>query len=173
MAVSRSRRSTSGIVFIIAGALVLLSLLVPLLGLSAPWLFVLAEVALAVAFIILAVGAVNSTLAKVALIAAAVGWAILAVFGLGLGLPLTLLTIAGIVAAIGGLIGAILLYVGKEVTNASAIIFIIAMILGALFLFALIGTLALGTLGTVVVVLFGAALIATGYYFTRKGRGRR
>ena len=171
MAVSRSRRSTSGIVFIIAGALVLLSLLVPLLGFSAPWLFALAELAIAVGLIILAVGAVNSTLAKIALIAGGVGWAILAINSLGLALPGALLTIAAIVAALGGLIGAIVLYVGKEITNTSAIIFIIATILGALLLLAPFA--ALGLLTTVIIVLFGVALIATGYYFTRKERGRR
>jgi hypothetical protein len=73
-AVSTSRRSTAGIVFIIAGALLAIAILLPLLGgPSVAWLGAIAYLAIAVAFAILGIGAVNSTLAKVLLIATAVG----------------------------------------------------------------------------------------------------
>lgn len=171
-AISRSRRSTSGIALIVAGALFILAVLLPLAGLSLPWLVLLAAAAMVVALVILAVGAVNNTVAKIALFAAAVGWALLAISGLGIALPAVLLTLAAVVAAIGGLVGAIVLYVGKEITNRAAILFVVATALAVLYLLNVIGTLALGALGTVVVVLFGAALIVAGVFF-RRTEGRR
>ena len=49
---------------------------------------------------ILALGAVNSTVTKVALFAAAVGWAVLAIAGLGIARPGALLTIGILIALI-------------------------------------------------------------------------
>lgn len=172
MAVSRSRRSLAGIIFIIAGALFLLTALLPYVGVSFPWLLLLAALAMTVAFAVFAVGAVNSTFSKVLLIIAAVGWAILALSTL-VALPGALVVLGAIAAGVAGLIAAILLYAGKEVTNVSAVLFIVATALGLLYLLAAVGTLGLGSLATIVVVLFGVALIASGYYFTRKERGRR
>lgn len=173
-AISISRRAAAGIAFIVAGALLLLAVILPLLTVNLSFLTPIAYAVLAVGFVILAVGAVNSTLAKVALFAAAVGWAILALAGLGLGFPPILITIAAILAGVGGLIAAIVLYVGKEITNTSALVFIVATILGLLLLLPAIGVSALGgTVLTVILVLFALALIATGYYFRQKERGRR
>mgnify|MGYP001366481311 CR=1 FL=1 len=92
-AISRSRRSAAGIALIVAGALVLLAVVLPLAGVALPWLNALAYAALAVALVILALGAVNNTLAKISLFVGAVGFAILAIAGLGLALPGILLTI--------------------------------------------------------------------------------
>jgi hypothetical protein len=173
-AASTSRRATAGIVFIIGGALLALAILLPLLGVSGvPWLVALAYIAIAVAFGILGIGAVNSTLAKITLIAAAVGWLLLGVDKLGLSLPGVLLTIAALVAGVAGLIAAIVLYVGKEVRNLPAIIFIVATALGLLYLLPAIGVGGLGALGTVIAVLFAAALIVSGVLFYQKERRRR
>ena len=172
-AVSVSRRSTAGIVFIVAGVLLALAVILPLVGVTVGgWLTAIAYLAIAVAFAILGVGAVNSTLAKITLIAAAVGWALLGIAAFGLGLPSVLLTIAALVAGVGGLIAAIVLYVGKEVRNLPAIIFIITTVLGLLFLLPAIGV-ALGGLNTLIAVLFAAGLIVTGVLFYQKERGGR
>jgi hypothetical protein len=168
--VSVSRRSASGIALIIAGALVVLAAVLPLLSVSVPWLIVLAYAAIAVALGILGFGAVNNTVAKVSLIASAVGWALLALVGLGIALPAVLVTIAAIVAGVGMLIGAIVLYVGKEITNMAALAFIVAGALGLIYLLGTVmGAFSLGTLAVVVVVLFGVALIVTGVLFRRVG----
>ena len=171
-AISRSRRSTAGIALIVAGALFLLAILLPLVGVALPWLVLLADAAMVVALVILALGAVNNTVAKIALFAGAVGWAILALTGLGIALPAVLVTLAAVVAGVGGLVGAIVLYVGKEITNRAAVIFVVAMALGLLYLLGAAGTFSLGTLGTVVAVAFGAALIVAGVFF-RRTEGRR
>jgi hypothetical protein len=170
--VSVSRRAVSGIIFIIAGALVVLAAILPLLSVSVSWLGALGYVAIAVALAVLALGGVNSTLTKVLLIAAAVGWLLLALAGLGLAIPAVLITIAAVLAGLGTLIGAIVLYVGKEITNTAALAFIIAAVLGLILLLAApIGVFPLtGNLLLVLQVLFGVALIVTGVIFRRPER---
>ena len=172
--VSVSRRAVSGIIFIVAGALVVLAAILPLLGVAVPWLGALAYIAIAVALAVLGFGAVNSTLAKITLIAAAVGWLLLGIAGLGIALPAVLITIAAIVAGLGTLIAAIVLYVGKEITNMAAVAFIVSgvlalilLLLSPLAVFALDANLAL-----VLAILFGVALIVTGVLF-RRPEGRR
>jgi len=172
-AVSNSRRSLTGIILIIAGALLLLAFILPLLGIAVTWLGGLGYLAIAAALIIFAVGGVNSTLTKVLLIAAGIGWALLGLAAFGLALPGILLTIAALVAGVGTVVAAILLYVGKEVRNTPAILFIITAVLGLLVLLPAFGVAALtGTLYTVIQVAFAIGLIITGYLFTRK-EGRR
>src|SRR6187551_3063812 len=100
-AVSTSRRSLTGIILIIAGALLLLALILPLAGIAVPWLGGLGYIAIAVALIVFAVGGVNARLTQILLIAAGIGWALLGLAGLGLGLPPVLITIAALVAGIG------------------------------------------------------------------------
>lgn len=170
---SNSRRGAAGIALIVAGALFLLAAILPLLGASLPILLTLAQVAMAVGLGILALGAVNSVIAKIALLAAAVGWAILALASLGIiAIPAGIVTFAAIIAAIGGIVGAIVLYTGKEIRNRPAIAFIIAMVLGALYLLGVAGILSLGQLSPFVLILFGAALVVTGVLF-RRTEGRR
>lgn len=171
--VSVSRRAASGIALIVAGALFLLAVLLPLVGVSLGWLLAIAFLVIAVALGILGIGAVNNTVAKVSLVAAAVGWLILAINALGLvALPGVLVTIAALVAGIGGLLAAVVLLVGREIANTSALLFIVATALGLLYLLGLIGTLPLGQVGTVVAFLFGAALVVTGVVFRMPERRR-
>ena len=172
-AVSTSRRSLTGLILIIAGVLLLLAIILPLAGLALPWLGGLGYLAIAVALIVFAIGGVNATLSKILLIAAGVGWALLGLGGLGLALPGVLVTIAALVAGIGTVVAAILLYVGKEIRNTPAILFIITAVLGLLVLLPSFGVAALtGTLYTIIAVAFAVGLIVTGYLFTRK-EGRR
>src|SRR5688572_35324 len=123
-ALSTSRRSMAGIALIVAGALFLLGVILPLLSVSVPWLFAIGFLAMTAAFAILAFGAVNNTIAKIALIAGAVGWLLLALAALTTGIPASFVTVGALLAGIGGLVAAIVLYVGKEITNLSAILFI-------------------------------------------------
>ena len=172
-AVSMSRRSTAGIIFIVAGVLLAFAVILPLVGVAVGgWLLAIAYLAIAVAFAVLGIGAVNSTLTKVLLIAAAVGWLVLALAAFGLGLPAVLITIAALVAGVAGLIAAIVLYVGKEVRNLPAIIFIITTALGLVYLLPRVGV-SIASLATIIAVLFAAGLIITGVLFAQKERGRR
>jgi hypothetical protein len=172
-AVSLSRRALAGIVFVIAGAVLLLALILTLAGVPAasPWLMALGYAGIVVALAILAFGAVNSTLTKVFLIIAAVGWLILALSKVGVDMPALLITIAALMAGVGGLIAAIVLYVGKEVKNTPALVFIVTMVLALLLLLPLVGVSALqGTLVTVIAALFAIGLVISGVLFRQKER---
>lgn len=173
--VSVSRRATSGIALIVAGVLFLVAVLLPLAGISLAWVLGIAFAVVALALGILGLGAVNNTVAKVTLVAAALGWLVLAIDALGLGfaIPGALVTVAALVAGIGALVGAVVILVGREVANGSALAFVIATVLGLGYLLGLIGTLALDRAGTVVAVLFGLALVVTGVLFRMRERRRR
>jgi hypothetical protein len=168
--ISNSRRAGAGIALVVAGALFLLGLLLPYIGISLTWLFPIAYLALGVALIVLALGAVNSTLTKIALFVGAVGWIILALAAFTTFIPAQFVTLAAILAGLGLLIGAILLYVGKEIANTAALVFVIAAILGVFFLLNFMGTFALGNLSPLVTGLFGAALVVAGVLFRRVWR---
>lgn len=171
--VSTSRRASSGIALIVAGALFVLVNLLPLLNVNVPYLLAIGYLVIAVALGILGFGAVNNTVAKVTLIAAAIGWALLGINGLGLALPAILITIAALVAGIGGLIGAVVILVGREVTNTPALVFVIAMVLGLLYLLPAVGVAVLGPFAVWLGLLFGIAMLITGFLFRAPERRRR
>jgi len=173
-AISNSRRAGAGIAFVVAGALILLHYLLALANVTATggWLLFLAYLAIAVGFILLAVGSVANVVARIALIVGGVGWALLAL-GFLVGLPAGVGTIAAIAAAAGGVVGAIVLYTGKEITNRSAVAFIVTTIVAAVILLAGIAGLALGVLGTLLWIVFGVGLVLTGVLFYRVQGSRR
>jgi hypothetical protein len=173
-AISNSRRAAAGIAFVIAGALLLLHYILVLAAVSATgtWLLVLAYLAIAVGFVLLAIGSVANIVARIALIVGAVGWALLAL-GLVAALPAGVGTIAALLAAAGGVVGAIVLYTGKEITNRSAIAFIITTVVAAVILLAGIAAFALGDFGTLLWIVFALGLIATGVLFYRVQGSRR
>ena len=173
-AISNSRRAGAGIAFVVAGALILLHYLLALANVTATggWLLFLAYLAIAVGFILLAVGSVANVVARIALIVGGVGWALLAL-GFLVGLPAGVGTIAAIAAAAGGVVGAIVLYTGKEITNRSAVAFIVTTIVAAIILLAGIAGLALGVLGTLLWIVFGVGLVLTGVLFYRVQGSRR
>ena len=174
-AVTTSRRSVAGIVLVVAGALLLLDFVLGLAGVAAlnPWLKLLAYLAIGVAFLILALASFRGTITRIALIVGAVGWLLLAL-GLVVTLPAVLVTVALVAAALGTLVAAIALYVGKEVTNQSAIAFIVTAIVAAIILFAAVAAASLGDFGTVLAVIFAILLVVTGVLFARTqgSRGR-
>ncbi len=171
-AVSTSRRSLAGIIFIVAGALLALAIILQLLAVAFPYLGALAHLAIAAALIVLAVGAVNSTVAKIALFAGGVGWFLLGILGLGLALPAPVPLIAAVLASLGMLIGAIVVYVGKEVTNTPALAFVITGIVGLIYLLPTMGISALGAISLLIAIVFAAALIITGFLFRQRERRR-
>lgn len=169
---STSRRSAAGFSFIVGGVLILLAVLLGLAAAStlSPWLTVLAYLALAVGFAILAIGSIANVIARIALIVAAIGWLLLALAAGGVGMPGEVTSIAAVLAAVGGVIGAIVLYTGKEITDRSAVAFIVTTIIAAIFL--LVPTIVAG-LGVLLPILLGVGFIITGVLFHWVQRGRR
>lgn len=171
MAVSRSHRSASGIAFAIAGAIILLMLVLNLANVLIGWIPGLAYLALAAGFGILGIGAVNGTVAKVTSIASAIGWVVLALGEFGLPLPGPLVILAGWVAGVCGLLAAVVVYVGKEVTNTPALVFIATT---ALFLLSILGGAEVfpDVVNAVIAVVIGVGLMLTGVLFMRTERSR-
>lgn len=167
-AVSTSRRSIAGIILAIAGALLLLNVILGFANVTAlgHWLGTLANLAIGVAFLILAISSFRNTLARIALVVAAVGFLLLAL-GAVVALPSPLGTLAAVAAAVGTLVAAIVLYIGKEITNLSAIAFIVTAVILAIIVLAPLVNLALGTFGTVLALLFALGVLITGILFAR------
>jgi hypothetical protein len=175
--VTPSRRSLAGIVLVVAGALLLLNFVLGLAAVTAlsPWLTVLAYLAIGVAFLILALASFRGTLTRIALVVGAVGWLLLALGAAIPGtLPAVLVTVALVAAALGTLVAGIALYMGKEVTNMSAIAFVVTGVVAAIILLVRVAGTTLGDFGTVLAVLFAILLIVTGVLFARTqgSRGR-
>lgn len=171
-AISRSRRAASGIALIVAGAAQLLFVLLPFVGVTLSWLLPVAYLAIAVGLVILALGGVNNTIAKVALFAGALGWLVLALVQLSIGLPGGVATVGVFLAAIGTLVGAIVLYAGREIIQISGLVFVITAALGFLLLLPGLGITALSGLALFWAVAFGIGLVLTGLYFGRTERKR-
>lgn len=171
--ISRSRRSASGVALIIAGVAFGLALALPLLGVTMPWFLLLAYAALAVGYAVLGIGGVNNNIVKGTLVAAAAAFVVLVLAGLGIPLPPFVSVIAYLVAGICGLIAAIVLYLGKEIRNVAALVFIIASILLLLYFLGLVGPLDLGTFALVIGFAVAAAFIVTGVLFWQRERRRR
>jgi hypothetical protein len=173
-AISTSRRAAAGIAFIVAGALLLLAVLLGVAGVGTfgAWPTILGYLAIAVGFVILAVGSVANLVARIALIVGAVGWFLLALAPL-VALPAGFGTFAALAAAAGGVVGAIVLYTGKEITDRSAIAFIVTTIVAAIILLAGVAGVGLGVFGQILALVFAAGLIVTGVLFYRVQRSRR
>lgn len=167
-AIASSRRSIAGIILAIAGALLLLDVILGFAGVTAlgPWLGTLAHLAIGVAFLILAISSFRNTLARIALVVAAVGFLLLALNAV-VALPGVLVTIADLAAALGTLVAAIVLYVGKEITNLSALAFIVTAVVLAIIVLAPLVNLSRGTFGVVLALLFALGVLVTGILFAR------
>lgn len=173
-ALSRSRRAAAGIAFLVAGALIALGIVLGYAGVAVLgfWPSLLAYLAIAAGFVILAIGSVANLAARIALIVGAVGWFVVATAPLLPGLPGPIGTIALLAAAAGGIVGSIVLYTGKEITDRSAAVFIGTTIVAAvLLLLPLIGVVDV-VFFLLLSVLLAAGLIITGVLFRRVQRGR-
>lgn len=169
MATTRtSSRPIVGILFIIAGALALLALLLSLVApASAPsWLSLLIYLALGVAFLLMGLSKSMNVLERVAFIVGAVGWLLLALNGL---VALSgVVTLALILALVGSLAAGILVWVHSTFTRRTNLWFLVAMIITAIFVLNLLVPFATGALYTVLLLLFGASLVVAGFFILRR-----
>jgi hypothetical protein len=170
MATARtSSRPIVGILFIIAGALTLLALLLLYVApSSAPsWLSLLTFLALAVGFVLMALSKSMNILERIAFIVGAVGWLMLALSSLAGGLR-GLVTLALILALVGSLAAGILVWMHSTFTRRTNLWFLIAMIITAIYLLNLLLGFAAGAINTLLVLLFGVALVVVGFFILRR-----
>lgn len=170
-AFSRPRRSAAGIAFVVAGALVLLGVVLGLAGQAlGNWVTVVADIAVAVGFVYLALGTV-STVARAALLVGAGGWLLLAL-GAFLAYPPPVWLLVLLASAAGGLVGAVVLYRAKEITARAGVAFIVTMVSAAIVLLSSAAGVGIDAFGPMLSVVFGAGLILTGIVFLRQQRRR-
>ncbi len=169
MATTRTSNSrTVGWLFVASGVLYLLALLLGAIGHVGKfgvWLDFFAYALLAVAFVILFLWRSLDILLRVALIVAAVGWALVAIdelpgvnFAPFLGL---------ILALVGTLVSGIVIFIRHIFTRRAAAAFLVLAIIAALDLLIIL-TGVLGVLGTILSILFGIVLVVVGVLIARK-----
>jgi hypothetical protein len=153
---------------ILTGALVLVQLLFSLLGPSRldVWLVFSTNLALAAAFVVLFLQREADLFTRIAFIVAAFGWAILAlavIASVG-----AILTLDVFLALAGTAVAGILVIARTLFPRGASIAFLISAILAALLLLTEVVAYLPGTVGLVIEVFFGIALIATGVLTVRK-----
>ncbi|MEO7720401.1 MAG: hypothetical protein ABIS08_00630 [Pseudolysinimonas sp.] len=161
-----SPRPLVGILFIIAGALALLGLLLAYVTPGTPlsWLGLITDLALGIAFVLMALSKSMNVLERIAFIVGAVGWLLLALGGFVSGLT----TVALVLALVGSLAAGILVWMHSTFTRSTNMWFLVAMIIVAIFLLSLLLHFAVGVIATLLVILFGVALIIAGFFILRR-----
>lgn len=167
---TRTTRSTPLVAwaFIAAGVLFLLVVLFSSVAKSVDtaWLDFLAYVALTIAFVALFLRRVD-LLARIAFIVAAVGWALLALTSIPIGLD-SVDRVGVILALVGTLASGILVFARNLFSRQASTVFLIAAILGAIWLLnLLVGFLPL-VLAVIVVIAFAVLLVIAGALYSRR-----
>jgi hypothetical protein len=154
--------------FIAAGVLLLLVELFHLIAssMTSSWLYFLAYVALTVAFVALFLWR-TGILARIAFIVAAVGWALMALASLPIGLG-AVDKVGIILALVGTLVSGILVFARNLFNRQSSTIFLVAAILGAIWLLSLLGGFLPAILVLIIFIAFAALLIVTGVLYARR-----
>ena len=164
-----SSRPVVGILFIVAGALALLTLLIAYVapGSLPSWIAPLTSLALGVGLLLMGLSKSMNVLERVAFIVGAVGWLLLGINGLVGGLG-ALVTVALILALVGSLAAGILVWIHSTFTRRTNLWFLIAMIITAIFVLNQLLPFATGIIATLLVLLFGASLVVAGFFILRR-----
>jgi hypothetical protein len=160
-------RSFIGWLFAAGGALQLLALLISLTHSGdTSAVYFLSNVAIGGGFVLLMLSTARTTVSRVAYAIAAAGWLLLALTSiLNLG---PVFQLALLVAIVGSVFAAAIVFVSHVFSVRAATTFLIAMALGALnLLFVLIGGVN-AWLVNPVIVLFGAGLIVAGLWIAQR-----
>jgi hypothetical protein len=164
--VSAPNRSIVAWLFIVGGALQIIGAIVAVTASgNVGAIYAISNIAIGIAFVLMALWFGTTTIARVAYVIAAIGWLLLALTSL-INIPI-LGTLGLFIAAIGSIFAGIIVYTGKVFGVRASVTFLVAMILGAVELLASqIGGIP-GILETLLVILFGAALIGAGFLSLR------
>lgn len=165
--VSAPNRSIIAWLFIAGGVLQILGALVGLANAgNAGAIYAISNIAIGVAFVLMMAWLATTTLARVAYLIAAVGWLLLALSSLiNLGV---VGTFALFVAVIGSVFAGVIVYTTRPFGRQADIIFLCAMIVGAVNLLLSQNGNVPGILDTLVVVVFGALLVMSGIWMIRR-----
>ena len=169
MTTTTPARPVVGVLFALAGLLGVLSLISVLSGivLGGVWLGVILDGALALAFLFLFLGKGPGMLSRLFFIIAAVGWAILTLSGAGVALGIVY-QVGVVLALVGTLISAILVFSGKVFSRAANLVFLLWGIVAAVVLLNQLVSFLSGTVAIVVVALYAVLLLVAGILITAR-----
>ena len=165
--VTAPNRTIIAVLFIAGGALQVLAALVGLANAgNVGAIYAISNIAIGVGFALMMAWLASTTVARIAYFIAAVGWLLLALTSLiNLGV---IGTFAVFVAIIGSVFAGIIVYMARPFGGQSDILFFVAMIVGAAnLLLSQIGNVP-QIVGVVVVIAFGALLVAAGITMLRR-----
>jgi hypothetical protein len=153
-------RTIVAVLFLVGGALQVLGAILGLanVGNSAAF-YLLSNLALGIAFVLMFAWFATTTITRVAYLIAAIGWLLLAIAGLlnqgGIG------TLGVFVAVVGSLFAGVIVFTGHVFGRQPDILFLAAMIAGALNLLLSQNGNVPGLLEAIIVVVFGALLVVS------------
>jgi hypothetical protein len=165
--VSAPNRSIISWLFIAGGALQILAALVGLANAgNVGAIYAISNIAIGVAFVLMFAWIASTLIARIAYFIAAVGWLLLALTSLiNLGI---IGTLAVFIAIVGSVFAGVIVYTGKVFGLQTNILFLVAMIVGAVNLLLIQNGNVPGILKTVIVVAFGALLLVSGIWMLRR-----
>jgi hypothetical protein len=165
--VSAPNRSIIGWLIIAGGALQILGGVVGLTGQgNVGAIYAISNIAIGLAFVLMMAWLAGTTVARIAYLIAAVGWLLLALTSLiNLGIVGTL---AVFIAIIGSIFAGIVVFTSHAFGRQADILFLAAMIAGAVNLLLSQNGNVPGLLKLIVVLIFGALLVAAGIVLIRR-----
>jgi hypothetical protein len=157
--VSAPNRTIVAVIFLVGGALQVLGAIIGLANAgNAGGFYLLSNLAIGAGFALLVAWYATTTIARVAYFIAALGWLLLALTSLvNLGV---VGTVALFIAVIGSLFAAVIVLSGRPFRGQADILFFVAMIVGAVNLLLSQNGNVPGLIRALVVVVFGALLVA-------------
>jgi hypothetical protein len=157
--VSAPNRTIVAVIFLVGGALQALGAIIGLANVgNAGGFYLLSNLAIGAGFALLVARYATTTIARVAYFIAALGWLLLALTSLvNLGV---VGTVALFIAVVGSLFAAVIVLSGRPFRGQADILFFVAMIIGAVNLLLSQNGNVPGLIRALVVVVFGALLVA-------------
>jgi hypothetical protein len=167
----RRNRPIIGFATAVAGAAVLVAVVVARFAEAAvPWLFIVSAVALVIAFAAAGASGGFDDLGRLGFAAGAVGWAIYAITRVIVNTPGIITVVALAIALLGSLIAGVAVYQRKAFAGRANDVFLLAMIVTALYLFIEIVPLSWLPDAAVVLLtlLWGALLVIAGLFILQR-----
>jgi hypothetical protein len=157
--VTAPNRTIVAVIFLVGGALQVLGAIIGLANAgNAGGFYLLSNLAIGAGFALLIAWYATTTIARVAYFIAALGWLLLALTSLvNLGV---VGTVALFIAVVGSLFAAVIVISGRPFRGQADILFFVAMIIGAVNLLLSQNGNVPGLIRALVVVVFGALLVA-------------
>jgi hypothetical protein len=159
--VSAPNRTIVGVVFLVGGALQIFGALVGLANSgNSGGFYLLSNLAIGVGFVLMFAWFASTTVARVAYLVAALGWLLLALTSL---IDLGIVgQVSVFIAVVGSVFAGLIVITARPFAGQSDILFFVAMIVGAVNLLFSQNANVPSLVRAVVVVVFGALLVAAG-----------